>query len=295
MELNYIIKETDNYTTVNDVLINEFQLSSRLLVKLIKNQKIFLNNEIIDTRSKVKPFDSICADLNMEEDNSNIVPRQMDLEIIYEDEWILVLNKPSGIAIHPSILHYDDSLSNGVRFYFDSIGLKKKIRPVNRLDSNTSGLVIFAKCEYIGQALSLQMQNGTFEKFYLALAEGIFDKKASTINLPIARKENSIIERCIDFENGQKSITHYKVLDENIDKNFSLIECKLETGRTHQIRVHFSFIGHPLVGDSLYGSPSDLIDGQALHCSKLKFVHPVFKNDIVLLLDLPTNIKKLLV
>lgn len=281
MELNYIIKQTDDYMNVNDVLINEFQLSSRLLLKLIKNQKVFLNNKIVDTRSAVKPFDFICVDLNMEEDNSNIAPRQMDLDIVYEDDWLLILNKPSGIAIHPSILHYDDSLSNGVRFYFDSIGLKKKIRPVNRLDFNTSGLVIFAKCEYIGQALSLQMQNGSFEKFYLALAEGIFDEKSSIIDLPIARKDNSIIERCVDFENGQKSVTHYKVLDEFIDKNMSLVECKLETGRTHQIRVHMAYVGHPLLGDDLYGGNTNLINRQALHSYKISFIHPITKHSVI--------------
>ena len=145
----------------------------------------------------------------------------MELNTIYEDDWLLVVNKPAGIAIHPSILHYSDSLCNGIRFYFDTIGLKKKIRPVNRLDLNTSGLVVFAKCEYIQECLISQMKNNEFKKEYLAICKGYFEKKLGTINLPIARKENSIIERCIS-ENGQPSITHYEVLKEF--NNYSLIK-----------------------------------------------------------------------
>lgn len=276
MKLEYI-NINNNYKTVNDVLIKEFGLSTRLLNKLIKNRLIFLNENFCNTKSLLSIGDVVTVKLNLEEDNSNVVPKKIDLDIVYEDEWMLIINKSAGIAIHPSILHYYDSLSNGVRFYFDSIGLKKKIRPANRLDFNTSGLVVFAKCEYIQQCLSKEMLNGTFKKEYICLAEGIFDKKSDTIDLPIARKENSIIERCVS-KNGQRSITHYEVLKEF--DNFSLVKCILETGRTHQIRVHMSYIGHPLLGDTLYGHPSDLVNRQALHCYKLIFVHPVYKNKL---------------
>ena len=276
MKLKYI-NTNNNYKTVNDVLIKEFHLSTRLLNKLIKNQLIFLNENSCNTKSLLNIGDVVTIKLDFEEDNSNVVPKKIDLDIVYEDEWILIINKSAGIAIHPSILHYDDSLSNGVRFYFDSIGLKKKIRPVNRLDFNTSGLVVFAKCEYIQECLSREMLNGTFKKEYLCLAEGIFDKKSDTIDLPIARKENSIIERCVS-KNGQRSITHYKVLNEF--DGFSLVKCVLETGRTHQIRVHMSYIGHPLLGDTLYGHSSSLINRQALHCYKIEFIHPVYKNNL---------------
>ena len=256
MHLNYQIKETDNYANINSVLINQFDISTRLLSTLIKKQCIMCNNQKVDSRNPVKPNDIITVDLSYEEDNSNIVPTKMDLSILYEDKWMLIIDKPAGIAVHPSMLHFDDSLSNGIRYYFDSIGLKKKIRPVNRLDLNTSGIVIFAKCEFIQQNLSMQMANHTFEKIYLAIIEGFLLEKKGTIELPIARKANSIIERCVDLKNGQKSITHYKVLKEWHHKNCSLVKCRLETGRTHQIRVHFSAIGHPLVGDTLYGNAS---------------------------------------
>ena len=288
MQLEYIIK--NNEFNINQILQNKLNISSRLLFKLIKNNRIFLNGTICDTRNNANIGDLLTIDFNYEEDNSNIVPTKMNLDIVFEDDWLLVINKPAGIAIHPSILHYSDSLCNGVRFYFDSIGLKKKVRPVNRLDLNTSGLVIFAKCEYIQECLISQMKNNTFKKEYLCFCDGIFENKTGTINLPIARKENSIIERCIS-EEGQASITHYKVLKEF--NNYSLVKCLLETGRTHQIRVHLSSIGHNLIGDSLYGSISDLINRQALHCYKLNFVHPITNNFMDFCGELPLDLKNL--
>lgn len=286
MEINYEIK--NNTQTINSTLQNELKISSRLLYKLIKLNKIELNHKPCDTRKTGTFGDTITINFDYEEDNSNIIPTKMNLNIIFEDDWLLVVNKPSGIAIHPSVLHYSDSLCNGIKFYFDKIGLKKKIRPVNRLDLNTSGLVVFAKCEYIQECLINQMKNNQFKKEYLAICNGFFDKKSGTINLPIARKENSIIERCIS-ENGQTAITHYEVLKEF--DNYSLVKCSLETGRTHQIRIHMSAIGHPLLGDSLYGSISDLINRQALHCFNLQFIHPVYNNDLNFWGDLPNDFK----
>lgn len=215
----------------------------------------------------------------------------MKLDIVYEDNCFLILNKPSGIAVHPSMLHYDNSLSNGVKYYFDKNNLHKKIRPVNRLDFDTSGLIIFAKNEYVQECLIRQMANNEFSKKYLAIVEGIFDSKSGTINLPIGRKEKSIIERCV-CELGQPSITEYKVLQEH--NNISLVECVLKTGRTHQIRVHMSAIGHPLVGDSLYGLTSNLIDRQALHSYEISFIHPITKERITLLSDIPSDMEKVL-
>ena len=288
MQLKYIVK--NNELNINQILQNEINISSRLLYKLIKNKRILLNDNICDTRNHANAGDVLIVDFDYEEDNSNILPTKMNLDIVYEDEWLLIVNKSAGIAIHPSILHYSDSLCNGIRFYFDSIGLKKKIRPVNRLDLNTSGLVIFAKCEYIQECLIAQMKDNVFKKEYLCFCEGIFKEKSGTINLPIARKEHSIIERCIS-EKGQSSITHYEVLKEFA--NYSLVKLNLETGRTHQIRVHMSAISHPLIGDSLYGYISDLINRQALHCYKLQFVHPITKNFMDFCGEIPLDLKKL--
>ena len=211
----------------------------------------------------------------------------MDLDIIYEDEWLLVINKPAGITIHPSILHFDNSLSNGIRYYFDKINLKKKIRVVNRLDKDTSGLVVFAKCEYIQEILNT---SNDMKKEYLCLCSGRFKEKNGIINKPIARKNGSIIERCID-KSGKIAITHYKVLKEFND--YSVVSCVLETGRTHQIRVHMASISHPLLGDTLYNYPSSLISRQALHCCKIKFIHPITKNKLELTAHIPKDFETL--
>ena len=291
MELKYIVKENDIYQNVNEILSLEFNLSTRLTSKLIKSHSIYKNDLSIDTRSSVSTGDIIIVDLSSIEDNSNIVPTKMDLNIIYEDDWFLVVNKPAGIAIHPSRLHYDNSLSNGIKFYFNSIGLKKKIRPVNRLDLNTSGLVIFAKCEYIQECFSKQMLNSDFKKEYLCIVNGILNKKNDTIDLPIARKSGSIIERCID-KSGQRAITHYQVIKEF--KNYSLVKCTLQTGRTHQIRVHMEAIGHPIVGDTLYGCASNLISRQALHSYRIECSHPVSKDKLTFLANIPEDFSILL-
>ena len=175
MEINYEIKNSTQ--TINSILKNELKISSRLLYKLIKLNKIKLNHKPCDTRKTGNLGDTITVSFDYEEDNSNIVPTKMDLNIVFEDDWLLVVNKPAGIAIHPSVLHYSDSLCNGIRFYFDKIGLKKKIRPVNRLDLNTSGLVVFAKCEYIQECLINQMKNNQFKKEYLAVVDGKLNQK----------------------------------------------------------------------------------------------------------------------
>lgn len=292
MELKYLVENKD-YKNINEILSLHFKISTRLKNKLVKEKRIFLNGKNIDSRYEVNIGDNIVVDFNYEEDNSNIVAKNIPLDIIYEDEWFLVLNKPAGIAIHPSILHYEDSLSSGVKYYFDQIGLKKKIRPVNRLDFNTSGVVVFAKCEYIQECFSRQMQNGFFKKDYICLAEGIFDKKIGTIDLPIARKPGSIIERCID-SNGQISVTHYKVLEENVSEGISLVNCSLETGRTHQIRVHMKAIGHPLIGDTLYGFSSNLINRQALHSFQISCIHPVTKKNCNFKAEIPEDIKNII-
>ncbi len=245
MELKYIIQENENKENINLILQNQLQISTRLLTKLIKNKCIYLNGNLCDTRLIPVNCDIIVVDFSLKEDNSNIVPTCMDLQIVYEDEWMLVVNKPAGIPIHPSRMHYENSLSNGIKFYFDTIGLSKKIRPVNRLDLYTSGLVIFAKCEYIQECFIRQMLDKTFKKEYLALISGILKEKKGTICLPIGRKNGSIIERCIDEKNGHPSITHYEVMKEF--DNISLVKCQLETGRTHQIRVHFAYLGHPVI------------------------------------------------
>lgn len=175
MELEYIVTNNENDIQIKDILFSHFKISHRLFLTLKRNNCIFLNGNTCFPYAKVNKGDKITISLNYEEDNSNIMPKEIPLDIVYEDSWYLVVNKPAGIAVHPSILHYEDSLSSGIKFYFDKIDLKKKIRPVNRIDKNTSGLVVFAKNEYIQEALIRQMEKGTFFKEYIAVVEGFFE------------------------------------------------------------------------------------------------------------------------
>lgn len=291
MKLTYTIQPNDSFFNVKELLKLKFQISDRLLVKLKKNKKIWLNSTPTFVDSRLKPFDIVEILIDFEEKSENIIPTQIDLNIIYEDEYYIVINKPSGIAIHPSILHYTDSLANGVKFYFEQKNIKKKIRPINRLDKDTSGIVIFAKNEYIQEFLVKEMKKNTFFKEYIAVCEGIFESKIGTINLPIGRKENSIIERCV-CSDGDIAITHYNVLKSL--KNTSVVHVTLETGRTHQIRVHLSNIGHPILGDTLYGNPSSVINRQALHAYKVKFIHPITGLNVEYIATIPSDIKSII-
>ena len=164
MDLEYTVGISKS---INQILNDEFKISTRLKNKLIKNKSVLLNGSFVDTRTVANIGDIITIVLNSPEDNSNIVATQMNLDIVYEDEHLLAINKPAGLAIHPSILHFSDSLSNGIKHYFDTINLHKKIRPINRIDLNTTGLVLFAKNEYVQEALIQQMASNTFKKTYL--------------------------------------------------------------------------------------------------------------------------------
>lgn len=290
MRLDYTVKKSDE--SIKQILKNEFNMSERFILKLKTGKCIFVNNCCVPISFKIAQDDVLSIKENFIEDSSGILANSnIDLNILYEDEFLLIVDKPAGIPVHPSILHYEDSLSNGVKYYFEKIGLKKKIRPVNRLDKDTSGIVIFAKNEYIQECLIRQMNLKIFKKKYIAILSGLLEEDCGTINAPIARKENSIIERCVQ-ENGDMAISHFKVL--NRFNAMTEVEYTLETGRTHQLRVHSSYIGHPIVGDSLYGTSSDLISRQALHAYSVSFVHPISKENITIEIDLPSDMKNIL-
>lgn len=290
MELKYI-NNNDNYKKILDVLKLEFNMSDRLILKLKKNNKIYLNENLAYTWSPINIGDEICAKIDFEEESSNIVPTPISLSILYEDDALLIVNKPPFMPVHPSALHYSDSLSNGIKYYFNSIGFNKKIRPINRLDKDTSGIVLFAKNEYIQECLVKQMKSKAFVKEYIAVLDGILPEKQGTISAPITRKENSIIEREVS-DNGETAITHFELI-KTVD-NMSLVKFTLETGRTHQIRVHSKYLGHPIIGDTLYGLSSPLINRQALHAHKVSFIHPIAKEKVSITADLPYDISSLL-
>lgn len=279
----------NRYSTLRQVLKNKWHISSRLLVKLKKENAIFVNNKNVYIDYPLNIGDNIIVNINFKETSENIVETPMELNIIYEDEYYIVINKPANMPVHPSNSHYADSLANGLQYYYKKNNIQTKIRPVNRLDKDTSGAVIFAKNEYIQESLITQMKTKTFEKTYIALLEGNLENTHGTINAPIARKENSIIERCIDI-NGDIAITHYKLIENK--HNYCIVEFKLETGRTHQIRVHSKHIEHPILGDTLYGTISDKIQRQALHSYKIKFTHPILEQDVEYVATIPNDMRK---
>lgn len=290
MELKYVANNLPSYLNVRQVLKSEFNMSNRLITKLKQNKLIYLNDQETYLDKSLSSGDTVKCIIDFNESSENIISTKMDLKIIYEDDFLLVVDKPYNMAVHPSILHYNNSLSNGIKYYFESIGLNRKIRPVNRLDRDTTGIVIFAKNEYIQECLIKQMELKTFYKEYIAILEGTFDTNKGIIDAPISRKEGSIIERCIN-ENGTKAISYYEVL--NNKNNLSLVKFVLDTGRTHQIRLHSKYIGHPIIGDTLYGHESPLIDRQALHCRKISFVHPITKKQIELISPIPMDMYKI--
>lgn len=223
------------------------------------------------------------------EEQDYISAENIPLDVLYEDEYLLAVNKPADMVVHPSSYHLNGTLANGVKYYLNN---NKKIRPINRLDRDTSGIVLFAKNEYIQECMK---QENTMQKEYLTILTGLLDEKFGTINAPIARKPDSIMERIID-ESGQDAITHYKVLEEctSTKPPLSLVQVKLETGRTHQIRVHFAYKGNSILGDTLYGLETNLINRQALHAWRLSFIHPISKEQITIEAPLPEDIKKVL-
>lgn len=294
MKLNYTVTN-NKYLNVKEVLKSHFKISDRLLTKLKKNQKIYLNHISTFVNAKLNLNDIIEVDLNFEELSNNIVPIKMNLDVIFEDETMLILNKSPNIPIHPSISHYKNSLSNGVQFYYLKNNIKTKIRPVNRLDKDTSGIVIFAKNEYIQEILIKQMKNKIFKKEYIAILDGFLEKSSGTINAPISRKENSIIEREIN-SNGNTAITHFNLIKnfKYENKKLCLVNFELETGRTHQIRVHSKYIGHSILGDSLYGNISSIINRQALHAYKISFIHPIFNTNCIFESPIPEDMKRII-
>lgn len=225
MKLTYV-KKDNKYKTIRQVLKKEFNISNRLLIKLKKENKIFLNGNNLYLDYILNYNDKIEVLIDFKENSPNIKPVKMNLNIIYEDEYFIVLDKPSNMPIHPSILHYEDTLSNGLKYYFNENKIDKKIRPVNRLDRNTSGLVVFAKNEYIQELFIKQMSNHLIHKEYIALLEGYMKNDEGIINAPIARKKDSIIERCISPD-GDTAITTYKVIQRY--NNYSLVKFKLIT------------------------------------------------------------------
>lgn len=222
-----------------------------------------------------------------EESSENITPVDMELDIVYEDEDILVVNKGADLPVHPTKGHEHKNLANGVMAYYEKQGIPFVFRGINRIDKNTTGLIIIAKNMLSGAILSESMKKREIHRTYLAVAEGEIPEKG-TIDLPIGRKKDSYVERCID-EDGMRAVTHYERL--HYANGHSLVQIHLETGRTHQIRLHMKAIGHPLPGDILYNPNFTVMKRQGLHAWKLEFPHPVTKEILSFEQEIPEDMK----
>ena len=244
-----------------------------MLVRLKKTDRgILINGNWRYVNDKLCTGDLLQITLLEEEENAQILPVPLPLSILYEDEDILVTDKPAGMPVHPSLNNYGNTLANAVMYYFKKQGIPYTFRCINRLDRDTTGLTILAKHSLSSAVLSRQMVNRRIRRTYLAIVEGMIPE-SGTIDAPIGRKDGSAIERIVDPCNGETAVTHYKRIA--FRNGLSLIALRLETGRTHQIRVHMKHIGYPLIGDFLYHPDMSRIQRQALHSYRLDFIHPV--------------------
>lgn len=283
---HYQITENEQNTTVLDFLRKKG--FSRHILSSMKADKEALtrNGQRIGGREHLLAGDHFRVRLLETIDSDGIVPVSMPLSILYEDEDILVINKPADMPVHPSIGNYTNTLANGVAAYLDAKDEHSPFRCINRLDRDTSGALILAKNAFSAAVLSTQMRNRQIRRTYLAVVEGITPPNG-TISAPISRVDDSVIERHVDFLHGEPAVTHYERLETK--NEHSLLEIHLETGRTHQIRVHMGYIGHPLPADYLYHPEYDCFKRQPLHSLQLEFRHPVTDKSMCLLAPVPED------
>ena len=295
------MERTLNYTTENLItsmpvshFLKQKGFSSQNLVQLKKNPDAVLANEVPCFMNHVlHPGDTLTLHIREARSSEKIPPVELPLDIVYEDEDLMAINKPAGMPIHPSMNNYYNSMANALAYYFDQQNRPFVFRCINRLDRDTSGLTIVAKHYVSAGMLSAMIANKAasgITREYLAIVKGSVQPPEGTITAPLGRKEGSIIERTIDFEKGESAITHYKVLDEK--NGHSLVSLILETGRTHQIRIHMKHLGYPLIGDYLYNPDMERIQRQALHAWKLSFVHPITGEKMQFTAPLPEDMAK---
>ena len=287
------IKVDSSGEIIDSYLTKVTDYSRTKIAKAIKDGFILVNNKEISSSYKVKENDLVTIDIKEEE--IDIVPEKMDIDIVYEDDYLAVVNKASGVVVHPAVGNYSHTLVNGLMYHFNSISKEGSIRPgiVHRLDKDTSGLMIIAKDDKIHELLSDMIKNKEVDRRYLALVWGVVSHDKGRIEAPIGRDINDRQKYTVTDLNGKDSITNFSVLERL--KEVTLIECKLETGRTHQIRVHMNYIGHPVVNDPIYGKRKIINDfGQMLHSYSLKFIHPITKETLSFKQDPPPEFLEIL-
>lgn len=290
--LIYKITENENGLRIEQFL-RGLGYSRQNLTDLKKMpESVLINGVWMHLGDKLNYGDTLTIHIQESESSEKIPPVEHPLDIVYEDEDILVINKPAGMPIHPSQNNYYNSLANALAWYYQQQGKEFIFRCTNRLDRDTSGLTVIAKHMLSSNILSAAVRRHDINREYLAIVRGSVIPKCGTISAPLSRKEGSIIERTVDFKNGEHAVTHYQVIDEK--NGHSLVSLHLETGRTHQIRIHMKHLGFPLVGDYLYNPDMEYITRQALHSHRLKFIHPITGKEMEFVAPLPEDMRNVL-
>ncbi len=273
--LTFSIDSANAKTRLDKALCDLLDISRKRAADLIDQERVMVNGKLPKASTKLQEGDTLVVDMPPAE-SMEVLPEEMDLDIVYEDSDIIVINKPKGLVVHPAPGHYSHTLVNGLLAHcHDLSGINGVMRPgiVHRIDKDTSGLIVAAKNDLAHESLAKQMAEKTAKRTYLAIVHHPFSHTIGTINAPIGRDEKDRQKMGVTAKNSKPAITHFTVL-ENF-KDFAYIECKLETGRTHQIRVHMAYIKHPVAGDPKYGPRKTLeANGQLLHAYKLELIHP---------------------
>ena len=289
--MNWVIEKKYAGLTIREYLQGIHGFSRRIIIAIKQEGKLLVNDLERTVRYVLAEGDVLEIHFPAEKVSDNLQPEDINLNSAYEDQAVIVIDKPAGMATMPSKNHPSGTMANGLSGYYRRNNRMFTVHVVTRLDRNTSGLVLVAKDRYSHSLLAKAQQSNKVKRTYIAFVEGILEAEKGTIDAPIARKPDSIIERTI-HESGKPAITHYKKRSEI--ENRTMVEIELETGRTHQIRVHFSHCGHPLVGDDLYGGSLQILNRQALHCNELSFEHPITRENIKVQSKLPEDLQKLL-
>lgn len=305
-----ITKEDDGKSVLT--FLRERGYSSKVIVHLKKTPESIQKNGVwVYVREVLHEGDFLNVQITENQGSLKIVPMDLPLAVVYEDEDILLVDKPADMPIHPSLHNYENTLANAVAYYYAKQGIAYTFRCITRLDRDTTGLVLLAKNMLSAGILSGRMKRHEIRKEYLAVAEGVLPDKGSVF-APIARTQDSAISRCVDFERGESACTDWQL--QKTDGSHSLLLLRPQTGRTHQIRVHMQYLGHPLAGDFLYGdllpetkheaetdeksalqnAQTDNIKRQALHCCRLTFAHPVTGEPMCFQSELPKDMRFLI-
>lgn len=290
--IDYIIDEDSAGLRVEQFLRRK-RYSGQNLSEIKRMPKSILVNGVhYYMRQELSKGDHLQVRICETKNSEKIPPTNLPLDIIYEDEDILVLNKPAGMPIHPSLNNYTNSMANALAYYFQSQGKPFIFRCCNRLDRDTSGLTIVSKHLVSGSILSDMTKYREVHREYLAIARGSVTPSEGTIQAPLGRKEGTIIERTVDWEHGEDAVTHYKVIKEA--NGHSLVSLRLETGRTHQIRIHMKYLSYPLIGDYLYNPDMEYMTRQALHSHHMEFTHPITGEHMSFTAPLPEDMARVM-